>query len=507
MEMLAIALWAVLSFGEEAPPGDVSQDLRRDDRPGVASTTNAAIRLKLAQELSVAEFHGAELFFADLDHDGRPEVLAYQGPGVFGARLYAGLPQVKPALPKSTCLTAFRQDGTRLWTWGTPNPADRPYTSHAYESCVAAGDVDGDGRVEVALADGRQVYLLDGLTGRVRAEAEMPEDNFYIVQVLGERVAPGEAAVVVKNGEGGYGQWRYGEPLIALDAQLKPVWGPVAIPGAGHHILALDLDGDKGHEFLVGYCAVKPSGKIAWTVDAIDPAKLDADKEHVDYTDVRRLPSGKLLLALAGSNRSYLAECGGRTFFARPGPHPQGCALGRFRDDSEFQVAVYNADGPLVLYDPRAGSCGSGRRRGAGRWAARRCARAAASTATAPSSRWRSRAGRPAQDYVIFSDGGWPWGMDGDGNITLEFEPPPNSRQPERELPPGARADDLGYGFATKIVDWDGDGVNEAVIYDRRYLWVYRAEEADRVPRPKASSLRGATEAWTSMTPDLIARK
>lgn len=442
-----------------------------------ASTTSAGPCLKVAQELPVAAFNGAELFFADLDGDGRPEVLAYQGPAVFGARLYSGWPQVKPALPKSTCLIAFRQDGTRLWTWGTPNPVDRPYTSHAHESCVAAGDVDGDGRMEVALADGRKVYLFDGLTGRVRAQTEMSEDNFYIVQVLGQRVARGEAAVVVKNGEGGYGQWRYGEPLIALDAQLKPVWGPVAIPGAGHHILSLDLDGVQGHEFLIGYCAVKPSGKTAWAVDAIDPAKLDAGKEHVDYTDVRRLSSGKMLLAFAGSNRSYLVERGGRTLFARPGRHPQGCALGRFRDDSEFQVAIYNADGPLVLYDPSGKELWQ--RPTPRRWPLG-CPKACEGRVFHRNGPIKAfsipRAGKPAKDYVIFSDGGWPWGMDGEGNITLEFAPPPNSRQPERELPPRARADDLGYGFATKIVDWDGDGMREAVIYDRRYLWVYRAE-------------------------------
>jgi len=464
MKTLAIALWALVWSVGAAPPN--------------AAAANTVLCLKLSQELPFGAYGGAELFFVDLDRDGRPEVLAYQGPGVFGARLYSGLPQVKPALPKSTCLTAFRQDGTRLWTWGTPNPADRPYTSHAHESCVAAGDVDGDARMEVAVADGRKVYLLDGLTGGVRAEAEMPEDNFYIVQVLGEPVAPGEAAVVVKNGEGGYGQWRYGEPLIALDAQLKPVWGPVAIPGAGHHILALDLDREKGNEFLVGYCAVKPSGKIAWTVDAIDPARLDAGKEHVDYTDVRRLPSGNQLLAFAGSNRSYLVECGGRTLFTHPGPHPQGSALGRFRDDSEFQVAVYNADGPLVLYDP------SGRelwqRPTPHRWPLG-CPKASEGHRFHRNGPIKPlaipRAGQLAKDYVIFTDGGWPWGMDGEGNITLEFEPPPNSRQPEFELLPRARADDLGYGFATKIVDWDGDGVNEAVIYDRRYLWVYHAAE------------------------------
>jgi hypothetical protein len=428
----------------------------------------AVICLKLVLELSISAHNGAELFFADLDRDGRPEIIAYQGPGVFGSQLYSGLPQVKPAMPKSTCVTAFRQDGTRLWTWGTPNPTDRPYTSHAHESCVATGDVDGDGNMEVALADGRKVYLLDGFTGRVRAEAEMPEDNFYIVQLFGDRV-------VVKNGEGGYGKWRYGEPLIALDSKLKPAWGPVAIPGAGHHILTLNKD----DEFLIGYCAVKRSGEIAWTVDAIDPAKLDAGKQHVDYTDLFRLSSGKLMFAFAGSDKAYLVERGGRTLFVRPGPHVQGSALGRFRDDSEFQMAVYNApNGPLVLYDKAGNELWQ--RPSPRRWPLG-CPKACDGrvfhrnrpivTLSVP------RAGKPAKDYIVYTDGGWPWGMDGDGNITLEFPPTPNSRQPEQELPAKARADDLGYGFATKIVDWDGDGVKEAVIYDRRYLWVYRPTE------------------------------
>ncbi|MBM3861298.1 MAG: hypothetical protein FJ395_16850 [Verrucomicrobia bacterium] len=424
----------------------------------------AVICLKLALELSIGAHNGAELFFADLDRDGRPEIIAYQGPGVFGARLYSGLSQVKPALPKSTCVTAFRQDGTRLWTWGTSNPSDRPYTSHAYESCVAVGDVDGDGRVEVALADGRKVYLFDGLTGRVRAEAEMPEDNFYIVQVLGDRV-------VVKNGEGGYDKWRYGEPLIGLDANLKQVWGPVAIPGAGHHILTLKED----NAFLIGYCAVRPSGEIAWTVDSIDPAKLNPAKEHVDYTATFRPASGKQLFAFAGSNKAYLVERGGRTLFAHPGPHPQGCALGRFRDDSEFQAAFYNApNGPIVLYDQNGNELWQ--RPSPRRWplgSAKACEGRVFHRNRPIVSLSVPRAGKPAKDYIVYSDGGWPWGMDGDGNITLEFEPPPNSRQPEHELPARARADDLGYGFATKIVDWDGDGVNDAVIYDRRYLWVY----------------------------------
>ncbi len=55
----------------------------------MAATRGAEIRLKPVQELPVAAFNGAALFFFDLDHDGRPEVLANHGPGVFRARLHA----------------------------------------------------------------------------------------------------------------------------------------------------------------------------------------------------------------------------------------------------------------------------------------------------------------------------------------------------------------------------------------------------------------------------------
>jgi hypothetical protein len=245
----------------------------------------------------------------------------------------------------------------------------------------------------------------------------------------------------------------------------------VAIPGAGHHILSLDLDGDGRREYLVGYCAVKPSGRIVWTVDAVDPSRVDADKEHVDYPDALRLGAGKLMLGFAGTNKAYLAESGGRTLFTRPGPHVQGCALGRFRGDSEFQIAIYNDDGPMVLYDP------SGREV----WQRPTPLRWPLGCPTACEGRVFHR-NRPivplsipsaGKEFIVFTDGGWPWGMDGEGNIALEFKPPAHSRQPERILPEKARADDLGYGFATQVLDWNGDGLMEAVVYDRRYLWVF----------------------------------
>ncbi|OGV74983.1 MAG: hypothetical protein A3K19_12060 [Lentisphaerae bacterium RIFOXYB12_FULL_65_16] len=429
------------------------------------------ITLGCRAEFAFGPYGGAELFFADIDGDGQMEVLAYQGPAVFGAGLYRVWPKVAAAFPQSVCLSAFRKDGTRLWTYGQPNPTDRSYICHAHESCVATGDVNGDGVAEVALADGDRIVLLDGPTGKVRAERRLPEDNYYIVQILGQKVACGEAALVVKNGEGGYGAWRYGEPVLGLGADLATVWGPVAVPGGGHHIIPLDLDNTGAKEFLIGYCLVHPGGQQRCIVPGLDPATVDASSSHVDYTDILQRSGQPPIIGFAGSDKAYLVVHGEGTRFVKPDKHVQGCAVGRFRTDSEWQMAVYNDDGPMVLYDQNGTELW--RVPTQERWplgAPRTCAG------------HEFHRNRPvvkltlaSRDYLLYTDGGWPWAMDGDGRIAVEFEPPANSRQPETQIPDGTRADDMGYGFGTQIVDWNGDGKPCAVVYDRRHLWMFPA--------------------------------
>lgn len=85
----------------------------------------------------------------------------------------------------------------------------------------------------------------------------------------------------------------------------------------------------------------------------------------------------------------------------------------------------------------------------------------------------RTRFHTPDTNHILFTADGWPWAMDGDGTPAASFVPPAASRQPEMVNHPQARADDMGYGFDTKVVDWSSDGTFEAVIYDRRYLWSF----------------------------------
>ena len=429
--------------------------------------------LPVVRELSFEQYGGAECFFADIDGDGRPEIVTYQGPGCFGASMFRDLDRIKPLYPRSTSVSAFRFDGTRLWTWGEPNPLDRPYVSHAYECCIACADVDGDGVREVALADGDRVVVLDGQAGREKRSCRLPYDNFYIVGAIGEPTARDEAAIVVKNSETGYDDWRYGEPVIGLNSALEVAWQPSAIGGGGHYILALHLNGDGKKGYLIGYCAIAPDGKTLWSVDAIDPGRVEPGAQHVDYADFRADAEGKRLFAFAGSDMLYVVKEGGETLFATTGPHVQGAAIGRFLAGDDLQVACYSApDGPLNLYDlsgERIWSRPTSRRWPFGE---------PAGLGGRRFHRNRPIVALPGaeSDWIGYADGGWPWGMDGSGEISLEFEAPENSREVSPPVSPEytrVRADDTGYGFALQIVDVEGDGCRKAVIYNRRFLWVY----------------------------------
>lgn len=78
-------------------------------------------------EISFGEYGGAECYFFDVDGDGKKEIITYQGPGIFGTAIYRNLRHIKPLLPQTVSVSAFRLDGTRLWTWGRPNPIEKPY--------------------------------------------------------------------------------------------------------------------------------------------------------------------------------------------------------------------------------------------------------------------------------------------------------------------------------------------------------------------------------------------
>ena len=116
--------------------------------------SNNKLSIQPSREIDLGAHGGAELFFADINGDNEPEIIAYQGPAVFGARMFRSLPHVRALFPAGECVSAFNLEGKKLWTWGKTNPPGRPYISHAYESVISIGNIEGNGRPEVAVACG-----------------------------------------------------------------------------------------------------------------------------------------------------------------------------------------------------------------------------------------------------------------------------------------------------------------------------------------------------------------
>lgn len=313
--------------------------------------------------------------------------------------------------------------------------------------------------------------MLEGKTGKVKKTLLLPDDNFYIIKALGEPTLQDEAAVVIKNGEAGYHNWRYGEPVIGLNANLEIVWEPKAVIGGGHHILATDINGDGRKEYIIGYCAVSRDGKVLWTVDSVDPSRFVPESMHVDYTDFVERADGRKILAIAGSDRLFVVTDGGNTIFEKKGLHAQGAAIDNFISDDAFHAVCYNApNGPMTLYDMNGNRVWS-----------RITPRKWPMGVPAACKGRRFHRNRPivaifeGKKHIGFADGGWPWAMNGQGKIDLKFAFSHNGDvfPAYADASMRVRGDDLGLGYAMQCIDLDGDGNRDVAIYNRTHMWIY----------------------------------
>ena len=64
--------------------------------------------------------------------------------------------------------------------------------------------------------------------------------------------------------------------------------------------------------------------------------------------------------------------------------------------------------------------------------------------------------------------------MDGDGNMVMEFPFREDFKQPKQRIR-GFRAYDYGIGYGAMVLDLDGDGRDEVLIYDRQKILAFGA--------------------------------
>ncbi len=449
----------------------------------------AEVSFRLATEVSLERFGGIP-FCVDLEGDGKVDVLYLQSPGLFHSDVFDVKPwkgRFSQAERDHFCLTAADAKGHVRWQIGQPWQAKRPFVTHSAERALDCADIDGDGVLEVVCARRDELIVIDGRTGTVEKTVKTQADNAQIVRLAHTGRGPRDWTILAKNAERAYRPHQYANPAWFYDPDLK-LLETADYLGAGHTPLILDIDDDGLDEFVIGYNLVDHDRRTVWSFPPVPEDKWNAGEMHVDDIVVSKV-GGRTCVVLAASDKAYLLDAkDGRLIWRRKDTHPQHCQVGRFHPELEGnQVFVHNKRAELVLYDAA----------GKELWRIMPPANFPAGRAEPckrqkfhvfdPTTQLRGF-GPKGTDLLIFTDGGWPYVIDGLGRRCLELPHTPKIAQDWGKVP--GRPDDYGYGYYARVADFDGDKQPEVLINDRRFAWVYEIEKASTIPRQTRSAPR-----------------
>ncbi|HCA70891.1 MAG TPA: hypothetical protein DEP17_11135, partial [Lachnospiraceae bacterium] len=164
----------------------------------------------------------------DLDGDGRMELVIVQADGDIDDRY---VPH------QVTCVTAYRLDGEQMWQAGTP--AENP-GKFGSDFPAQIYDIDGDGQLEVLCIMNQRFFILEGSSGRVKKEFELPAEDAHDCIIIANLTGKERAEnILLKN--------RYTR-MWAMDKDFQLLWTHEG--NLGHYPWACDTNGDGYDEVM-----------------------------------------------------------------------------------------------------------------------------------------------------------------------------------------------------------------------------------------------------------------
>jgi hypothetical protein len=276
---------------------------------------------------------GRNVRFGDLDGDGTLDMLIGQNvPKVVG-----------DSAVEISCLTAVTLDGKVLWQVGRPDPrnglltCDTPFQIH---------DLDGNGQSDVVLCKDFRLRVLDGRTGLVKRETDLPKitgypdlsqapprtwpyerangDSILFVNFSGD---PVRREILVKD--------RYWNFWI-FDRNLKLLWSGQG--STGHYPFAFADKVSDRDLLAIGYAMWDGSGKQIWSNDQ----RLQQHADSVFVGNITDDPTAPPMVYYCASDEGIiqLDERGVIRRQYRVG-HAQTACIGDFRP--EFPGLEYAA--------------------------------------------------------------------------------------------------------------------------------------------------------------------
>lgn len=232
-----------------------------------------------------------------------------------------------------TCTAvAQKLDGRVLWRWGEKD-SGRPNLHH--DVATQIHDWDGDGNLDVILATDGFLVELDGKTGKERRRLPIPAESSDCIVFANLSGNKHSSDVLVKN--------RYRQ-IWAYNYQGSLLW-TVTDPGGyrtAHQPRPIDIDGDGRDEIAAGYAMLDPDGSVRWIYQS---KEVDQAKGHLDC--IRVLKKGKtpddyrLALTCCGANNIAVIDGNGKPIWERSGHHFESIGVARiFPNLDEPQIVV-----------------------------------------------------------------------------------------------------------------------------------------------------------------------
>ena len=220
----------------------------------------------------------------------------------------------------TSAAVAQRLDGSVLWRWGDPTVGRKKL--HHDVACQIY-DWDGDGRPEVVLAAEGALVELDGRTGQERRRFPLPKDATDCLVFANLFGGPRATDVLVKT--------RYTQ-IWAFDRTGRQLW-TVQNPGGyrtSHQPVPIDLDGDGRHEIAAGYAMLNADGSTRWVFQS---QRVDQSRGHCDCFRLVRhgqTPAEfRFAMTLCGANAIALLDGNGQVLWELAGEHFESIDVGR----------------------------------------------------------------------------------------------------------------------------------------------------------------------------------
>lgn len=439
------------------------------------TATQQPATAKLERQFSVAPYGGDAVEVADINGDGKPELLILQSPGQCAAQLMADRSDLDEVDRRVFCLTAVDLTGSVLWQLGRPYDRPFPYNSHGVQGghLLAIADLDANGTLDIVTIRGSELLVIEGRTGRIKRSTRLPADNFMMVATA--QLGPPEQGrqILCKVNDLAYEPWDYGNPMMVFNANLTVRHEPFSVRGAGHNFVIRDIDGDGRDEIFVGYSLLDHDGRPIWRLDL--GKDFDYAGEHADHIGLSDIDDdGKLEIRYAGSEDFLVCDTDGAIRWTLSAGHSQRSIHGCWPGGEPHLI---------VLAEKNAGLTGI-RADGKRLWN-----RTDINGYVVAHVRWPDRDGlihrwgvfrpqlpaiqpTPYHNDPAWSAGLWPRLMDATGDLHDVLPWSDAYAHPVQRIR-SPLSYDCGLKYYPVAVDLKGRGVDDMLVYDRHRVWLF----------------------------------